>query len=165
MLLMLAGDIESNPGPKSGGKLSFAVWNLNSLLARDGSKISLIEGLQDSMGFHLFGVCESWLNDDATNDKINIGGFAPDPFRADCPKANDHPRGGVCLYYKEDLPIIQRKYICHLSECVIAEIKLYNKKIFFILLYRSPSQSNNELDIFNKNLETTLSEINKENPS
>ena len=36
MLLMLAGDIEPNPGPKYGGKLSFAVWNLNSLLARDG---------------------------------------------------------------------------------------------------------------------------------
>ena len=36
MLLMLAGDIESNPGPKISGKLSFAVWNLNSLLARDG---------------------------------------------------------------------------------------------------------------------------------
>ena len=41
MLLMLAGDIESNPGPKCGGKLSFAVWNLNSLVARDSSKINL----------------------------------------------------------------------------------------------------------------------------
>ena len=96
---MLAGDIESNPGPKSGGKLSFAVWKLNSLLARDGSKISLIESLQDSMDFHLFGICESCLNDDLTNHKINITGFAPDPFRADCPKANEHSRGGVCLYY------------------------------------------------------------------
>ena len=53
---MLAGDIEQNPGPKTNGKLSFAVWNLNSLLARDGSKIPLIESLQDISSFHLFGV-------------------------------------------------------------------------------------------------------------
>ena len=56
MLLMLAGDIEPNPGPKPSRKLSFAVWNLNSLLARDGSNISIIESLQDISSFHLFGV-------------------------------------------------------------------------------------------------------------
>ena len=95
----------------------------------------------------MFGVCESWLNDEVSNHKIRISGFAPEPFRADCPKANEHPRGGVCLYYKEDLPIIQRKDLCRINECIITEI---NRKISFVLVYRSPSQNKNELDNFEK---------------
>ena len=34
MLLFLSGDLELNPGPR-GGQLTFATWNLNSLLARE----------------------------------------------------------------------------------------------------------------------------------
>ena len=44
-LLFLAGDIHPNPGPLH-GKLKFGHWNLNSILTRNKSKISLIEALQ-----------------------------------------------------------------------------------------------------------------------
>ena len=62
MLLLLAG-IEKNPGPGPGGKLSFATWNVNSLLARQRAKIPIIEALQNSYDFHIFTICESWLNE------------------------------------------------------------------------------------------------------
>jgi len=48
----------------------------------------------------------------------------------------------------------------------VSEIKLSNnKKIFFTVLYRSPSQSSAELKEFIKNLEKTMIAINNENPS
>ena len=42
-------------------------------------------------------------------EELEINGFSPEPFRADCPLASDHHHGGVCLYFKETLPIIERK--------------------------------------------------------
>ena len=101
------------------------------------------------------------------NDKIpklKVPGFAPHPFLSNCPQANEHPKGGVCLYYKENMPIVERKDLCCLSECIFSEIKIKNK-IFVVLLYRSPSQSGTELDLFIKKLEATLEKINKENAS
>jgi hypothetical protein len=48
----------------------------------------------------------------------------------------------------------------------VAEIKLSNnKKVFFTVLYRSPSQSSAELKEFIKNLEKNMIAINNENPS
>ena len=86
------------------------------MLERTGSKITLIEILQANSDFHFsFGVCESWFNYDVSNDKIEISDFAPEQFRADYPKANEDPRGGVCLYYKEDLPIMQRDDLCNIA--------------------------------------------------
>ena len=153
MLLLLAG-IERNPGPMPGGKLSFANWNVNSLLARQRAKLPIIEALQASTDFHIFSICESWLNEKISAEKIKIAGFGEKPLRADCPEASIHPRGGFLLYFKEDLPLIPRNDLCFLKECIVAEIKLSNnKKIFFTVLYRSPSQSSAELKEFIKNLE------------
>ena len=45
ILLLMAG-IESNPGPNDKRNLSFAVWNLDSLPARDFARIPLLESFQ-----------------------------------------------------------------------------------------------------------------------
>ena len=44
-LLMLCGDIESNPGPRPNAGQSFSIchWNLNSIAAHNFSKISLLK--------------------------------------------------------------------------------------------------------------------------
>ena len=70
-LLLLSGDVHPNPGPDLSGKLRFGHWNLNSLLTRNKSKISLIEALQASENFDLFGISESFLND-KTKKKITL---------------------------------------------------------------------------------------------
>ena len=43
-LLMLCGDIESNPGPRPNSGQSFSIghWNLNSIATHNYSKISLL---------------------------------------------------------------------------------------------------------------------------
>ena len=168
--LILCGDIELNPGPDKnghlGGKINFGFWNLNSIIAREGCKLNHIEALQSCNQYDLFGVCETWLNDKIDNKSIEIHGFAPEPLRADSPLANIHPRGGVCLYYKENLPIIQRHDLQVLSECIISEIKLKNnRKMFFALFYRSPSQTSPEEIDFMKKLDNIIALMNAEKPS
>ena len=71
------------------------------------------------------------------NDDILVEGFSPDPIRAD--KADDTRNGGVCLYFREDLPIKSRKDLAIIPETIVADIKLNRKKIFFILSYRHPT--------------------------
>ena len=145
LLLVVSGSIEVNPGPRSNQQLnqfSFAFWNLNSLVARDGARLSQIEALIANKKNHIFGVCESSLSKDIPNENIKIHGFSPSPFRADCPDIQDKRKGGVALYYRENLPIKERSdLLSGLKETIIAEIELKNKKsIFYILSYRSPSQ-------------------------
>ena len=121
ILLIMAG-IESNPGPISKKNLSFAVWNLDSLPARDYARIPLIESFQAAYNFDIFGICESAHTGDIANDSILIQSFSPDPIRAD--KADDTRNGGVCLYFREDLPIISRTDLATIPETIVAEIKL-----------------------------------------
>ena len=41
----------------------------------------------------------------------------------------DHPRGGVlCLYYNQQLPIIQRDDIAHLKEYLVMKITIKNER-------------------------------------
>ena len=104
MLLFVSGSVELNPGPGHDLKsFSFAMWNLDSLPARDYSRIPIIEGLQSIYSFDLFAICESSLNDRISNEDLFIHGFSPDPLRAD--KAPGSRCGGVCIFFKENLPL------------------------------------------------------------
>ena len=168
LMLLIAGDIEVNPGPDHGAqnRFSFGFWNVDSLLAREGSKITHIEALQSSYNFDVFGICETYLNDAVTNEHIAIEGFSSQPFRKDCTGANVHPRGGVCLYFKENTPIIEREDLAiNFSECIVSQIQIKNKNIFFVLIYRSPSQNSLEFSVFMNNVENLLCKINNEKPS
>ena len=72
--------------------------------------------------------------------------------------------GGVCLYFKENLPIKRCKDLEILQETVISEISLGRKKVFFIVTYRSPDQTKDEFDIFYEKLQDTLDSIKDEKP-
>ena len=95
------------------------------------------------------------------DEKINIKGYSL--LRADHP--GNSKRGGVCLYYKEYLPLIARNDISCMQECLVAELSMNNEKCFFTCLYRSPSQSYEELDTFSSNLDLLLSNINNNHPN
>ena len=79
----------------------------------------------------------------------------------------DHPsnkkRGDVCMYYKEQLPIIKRDDLCTLKECLITEIRVHKKMFFFSCLYKSPSQTQNEFEEFCNDLNLLLSNVNDVN--
>ena len=166
-LLLQSGNVEPNPGPPTPKLLSFGVWNVDSLLTRDGVKKSYIESLQSVNKFDLFGICETYLTDKTHDDDLDIEGFAKIPKRADCKLASpqSRPRGGVCLYFKESLPVKRRVDLELLDETICAEISLNRKKIIYILSYRSPSQTPAEFKNYMQKLQTTYIKASSENPS
>ena len=132
ILLVNFGCVETNPDPDT-SNICFGVWNLDSLLARDKHKINIIEGLQTLHRFDIFGVVESYLSPKIKDDQLDIHGFAPTPFRADFKDHGNQLQGGVCLYYNENLPIINRYDLVNIDETIGTEIKMKYKKVFFYL--------------------------------
>ena len=157
-----------NPGPPSvRNKISFCCWNIDSLLTRDRAKIGLIEGLQSVHNFDIFGICESYLTNNTDPHDLIIDGFSPTPFRSDCKDNASRPRGGVCLYFKEHLPIINRTDLSNnIDETLVCEVRLRSKKIFIVLSYRplSLSLSNQISDYCNK-LSTLMENIRSHKPA
>ena len=80
------------------------------------------------------------LTENISNEDIFINGFSTDPFRSD--KASNIRNGGVCLYFKEFLPIKERFDLEILPETIVAEIKLNRKKVFIVLSYCHPNLPN-----------------------
>ena len=65
-LLMLCGDIESNPGPRPNSSQSFSIchWNLNSIKAHNFSKISLLRAYNGIHNYDIICLSETYLNHD-----------------------------------------------------------------------------------------------------
>ena len=104
-LLMLCGDIESNPGPRPNSGQSFSIchWNLNSIAAHNFSKISLLKAYNAIHTYDIICLSETYLNHDtlSDNDKSKIPGY--ELIRFDHP--SNQKRGGTCIYHKDFLPI------------------------------------------------------------
>ena len=145
--------MEQNSGPKC-SKLSFATWNIDSLLARDGAKKPLLESIQNLHQFDLFGICETYLTNKNPDDDLCLDGFSASPLRSDCKSAGEKSQGGVCLYYRDHLPFKRRNDLEILDESIVVEINLNRKKNLFLLVYRSPSQTSAEFMVFMKKLST-----------
>ena len=92
-----------------------------------------------------------------------VCGFSPDPFRAD--KPDDTRNGGVCLYFKENLPIKRRTDLETIPETIVSEITLNRKKIFFVLSYRHSNISSLQFDDYMHSLEGIYESIGRENPT
>ena len=68
------------------------------------------------------------------------------------------------MFYKDCLPVIRRNDLCALTECIVNEIKLAKKSIFFTWNYRSLSQSRDEFVSYWQNFYLTLSNIDDTSP-
>ena len=159
LLLLLSGDIETNPGPKRSSNIKFCHWNLNSLVAHDFIKVPLVEAFITSNNFDLvYCLSETFLGSTIPNDDVNIQINGYSLLRAD--HANNIKGGGVCIFFKESLPLIRRNDLTNLKDCIVTEINVNNDKCFFTCLYRSPSQSHDELERFCANFDLLLSNIN-----
>ena len=161
-LLMLAGDIESNPGPQIDNCLKFFHWNLNSICARNKVKISLIEAYNSLHRFDVIAVSESMLDSSVSNDDIFIKGFSREIFRSDHP--SNTKLGGVCLYFREGLPIRRRTDLELLQEIIVTEITIARKKIFLVAVCRSPNQNSEQFENFVDRLQSTLDLLRRERP-
>ena len=73
-------------------------------------------------------------------------------------------RGGVCMFYKDYLPVIRRDDLCALTECIVVEVNLGTKSLFFTCSYRSPSQTVDKLESYCQSLHLTLTNIDDTSP-
>ena len=160
-LLILCGEIELNPGQKDAKYLSLCHWNLNSIAAHNFAKISTLKAFNTTKNFDFICLSESYLDSTISSDDKNLCLDGYKLIRADHPK--NIKQGGVCIYYRETLPlkIIQINY---LPEYLVCEINYDNKKIFIVILYRSPSQTTDEFDEFLRGFEGLIDNISQCNP-
>ena len=84
---------------------------------------------------------------DLNDANINIDGYSI--LRADHPSNNK--RGGVCIYFKQSLPLIRRDDLSTMQETIVTEISL--------------SQSHDELENFCSELNLLLTNINNNQPA
>ena len=67
---------------------------------------------------------------------------------------SNNKRGSICIFYKTlPLRVLNNSY---LSECINYEISIGNKVGRFIHLYKSPSQTKDEFQMFKSNLKLNL---------
>ena len=62
LIMLLSGNIETNPGPVTANCLKFCHWNLNSIYARGGIKNPLTEACNSIHHFDILGISETVLN-------------------------------------------------------------------------------------------------------
>ena len=105
-------------------------------------------------------VLETYLDSSTPDSLLETDGY--NLIRADHP--DNIKRGGVCIYYKESLPV---RFLSspYLKEALLLEMIDNNKKITVSVIYRSPSQSNREFNSFLSSFEQLLSKISKRKPT
>ena len=124
IVLFQNGDIDAYPGPmlSSNQCLSVFYWNFNSLSIYNFAKNDLLIAFNSIHNFDTICLSETYL--DCSYDLDD----------------KDHPKdiklGRVCVYYKDYLGTILNFSL--LTEWIILEIEVDNKKISLLSLYRSP---------------------------
>ena len=109
-------------------------WNLNSLAKDTFERVRVIEAHNSIFNYDLFSVCETNLNDSVELPETLLNDFSFEP--ANHPSNSKH--GGVGLFYKNSLPVNVRRDLSF-EESIVVELKFGRKKVFFTVLYRSPS--------------------------
>ena len=129
ILILLANDIELNPGPPLQNQfLSFMNWNLNSLVKDNFGRIDLIEAHNTIFDYDLISVCETNLN-----DSIEIPETLPNYYNfisANHPGNVSHD--GVGLFHEVSLPFIYRSNLSF-EESIVIERKFEPER--FTVLY------------------------------
>ena len=155
-LILQHGDIETNPGPrgKHSQYFSFCHWNLNSLPAHNYAKVSLLQAFNTLHNFDLICLSETFLDSSISSEEESLVIDNYELLRADHP--NDTKRGGVCIYHKKSVTVDVLE-LSQLSECLVCEVSVQNKKGFFVTLYRSPNQNHDGFQNFLYEFEKLLS--------
>ena len=112
------------------------------MTAHNYLKISLLRAYVAIRKFDVTCLSETCLDlsNRSDDDGFNLPGY--NVVKADHP--SNTKKGGACIYFKNSLPL-RVLDIQFLQECINFEIKVADKTCNFISLYRSPSQSKNEL--------------------
>ena len=160
---MRSGDIESNPGLRKSSFLKFCHWNLNGLAAHEFINLSSLEGYINVTDIDIICLSETFLDSSIPIDDNRLSIFSYSMMRAD--HASSTKRGGVCLCFKDHLPIIRRDDTSNLKECLVTEMTVKNERCLLAYLYRSPSQNREQFWSFCDSLDILMNNINSLHPA
>ena len=146
-LIILSGDVELTTGPKDTVSKCFSIchWNLSNILTHDYSKIFLLKTYISVHKFDIIFLSETYLDSTAPLHDESLVIFGSNVIRFD--NLSNIKCRGACLYYKNYLPLTVLN-ISYLKECINFELNIDNKSLNFIVLCRSPSQSQGSFDTF-----------------
>ena len=119
-------------------------------------KLSSVAAYNTIYKYDFICISETYLDSSVPTDDRDLLINAYNLICADHPSNNK--RGGVCIYYRECLAVqvVETNY---LSECLLCEVSINNKKGYVAVLHRSPSQNSLEFDNSILNFEMMLCDI------
>ena len=157
ILLVLSGDIETNPSidPGYSNSFSFCDWNLNSIAAHNFIKMSLLQT------YNAICLSEAFFDNSyhTDGDQLAIPGY--NLIRADNP--NNIKSGGVCIYYRETL-LVKIINVNILNKCLFCELSFGSSSVCLVSIYRTSSQLSSEYKTFLLNFEQLLTYLNSIRP-
>ena len=113
--------------------MTFCHWNLNGVAAHKFIKVSLLQGYSTERNFDIICLSETFLNSslDSSDGWLKIEGY--NLIRSD--HLSSSKKEGVCVYYKEHIPLVKRDDLCTLSDCLFTKIRFENETCFLTCLY------------------------------
>ena len=144
-------------------ELLVCYWNLNSIWVEDFSKLSRISAFLNVHQFDIFCLTETFLESSISSEDPRLATEGYELFRCDHP--SNLWRDGVCLYFKDHLPLALKPDLTTLDEHLACEIQNGSKRFFLTVLYRSPSQSIEQFSLFRQRWEETIININDCSPT
>ena len=153
-----------NPGPQNhfqNNFFNFMNWNLNSLTKDDFHRVDLIDAHNSIFNYDLISVCETNINDSIEIPDTLLNDYSFEHAN----HSSNRKHGGVGLFYKNSLPISIRRDLSF-EESIVVELVIGRKKIFFTVLYRSPSFNHvsPEFQSFLLDFKNLHTKIKAENP-
>ena len=125
-------------------------------------KTALIEAYNSVFPYDLIALSDTNLYGTIHNEEKLIEGFSQEIFCTDH-RSGDR-QGGVCVHFKENLPMKCRKDLEIMQETIVCEMSLRCQKMFFVAMYRSPNQPNDEIEVLCNKPQDSLDQIKNEKP-
>ena len=131
--IILSNDVEPNPGEFVYNIFTFCNWNLNSLAKDDFYRVKLLEVHNSFHNYDFISICETSLDDTVELPDVMLENYN----FVSCNNPSNTRRGGVGLFYKNDLPIKIRNDLSF-DESIAAEVvfgrKKYSSRLFIKVL-------------------------------
>jgi len=144
LLLLMSGDVESNPGPAAQGDLCVMHANVRSLKRN----IDLLSA--ESNQYDVITLSETWLFNETVDNltKLQLPNFHP-PVQLD----RDDGYGGVAIYVKSNLVCKPRPdLLVDGLEAVWVETKVNRQSLLIGSIYRSPDRPVSYWDLLSEGL-------------
>ena len=104
-------------------------------MARNFIKISLLQSFVITNDYDIIFLTETFLDSSFDYDDNRIFISVYNLLHIDHP--TNTKRGGVCIYYKDHLPVKKRNDLCQLRGCLVTDLRIEKKRMISLHAYIS----------------------------